>query len=124
MTNGWTDTEAIERDLDDTRSRLDATIGGLQQKLAPGTWQHTMLRDNLKALRLASALMEGSGSDATAASSEELEEAVAALGTMIDRVANTKTTFAEGSSHYSLQHNRLKALHVARAVVESELASR
>jgi len=26
-----------------------------QQKLAPGTWQHTMLRDNLKALQIASA---------------------------------------------------------------------
>ena len=37
MTNGWTDTEEIERELDDTRSRLDATIGALQQKLAPGT---------------------------------------------------------------------------------------
>lgn len=31
------ETEAIERELDDTRSRLDATIGALQQKLAPGS---------------------------------------------------------------------------------------
>src|SRR4051794_12294876 len=28
-----------------------------QRKLTPGTWQHSMLRDNLKALRFASALM-------------------------------------------------------------------
>jgi len=37
LSNGWNDTEEIERELDDTRSRLDATIGALQQKLAPGT---------------------------------------------------------------------------------------
>jgi hypothetical protein len=30
-----------------------------QRKLTPGTWQHTMLRDNLRALRLAVALMTG-----------------------------------------------------------------
>ena len=36
MSNGWTDTGEIERELEDTRSRLDATIGALQQKLAPG----------------------------------------------------------------------------------------
>ena len=35
--DGWTDAGAIERELDDTRSRLDATLGALQQKLAPGT---------------------------------------------------------------------------------------
>lgn len=29
-----------------------------QRKLEPGTWQHTMLRDNLKALRIAEALIK------------------------------------------------------------------
>jgi hypothetical protein len=33
---GSTDTRHIERDLEDTRSRLDATIDALQQKLSPG----------------------------------------------------------------------------------------
>ena len=30
-----------------------------QQKLAPGMWQHTMLRDNLKALHIARADDQG-----------------------------------------------------------------
>src|SRR5919205_504880 len=34
-----------------------------QQRLAPGTWQHTMLQDNLKALHLASALMNKASDD-------------------------------------------------------------
>src|SRR3712207_1154829 len=33
---GSTDTRHIERELEDTRSRLDATIDALQQKLSPG----------------------------------------------------------------------------------------
>ena len=34
---GQTDTGEIERELNDTRSRLDDTIGALQRKVAPGT---------------------------------------------------------------------------------------
>ena len=37
MREGWTNTGEIERELDDTRSRLDDTIGALQRKVAPGT---------------------------------------------------------------------------------------
>ena len=37
MSRGSPETGEIERDLDATRSRLDATIGALQQKLAPGS---------------------------------------------------------------------------------------
>lgn len=37
MREGSLETGRIERELDHTRSRLDATIGALQEKLAPGT---------------------------------------------------------------------------------------
>lgn len=37
MRDGSLETGEIERELDDTRSRLDATLGALQQKLAPAT---------------------------------------------------------------------------------------
>ena len=37
MREGSLETGEIERELDDTRSRLDATIGALQQRLAPAT---------------------------------------------------------------------------------------
>lgn len=37
MRNGALESESLEQDLDDTRSRLDATIGALQEKLAPGS---------------------------------------------------------------------------------------
>ena len=37
MNEGSTDTGEIERELDQTRSRLDTTMDVLQQKLAPGS---------------------------------------------------------------------------------------
>ena len=37
MNEGSTDTGELKRELAQTRSRLDSTIGVLQQKLAPGT---------------------------------------------------------------------------------------
>jgi len=95
-----------------------------QHKLAPGTWQHTMLRDNLSALRIASALMEGDPGVTDAASCDDLQAAVGALAVMIDRVGNTEAKFAPGTSQHSLQRNRLSALCIAREAVEAELARR
>jgi hypothetical protein len=40
------------------------------------------------------------------------DEIKKALVSLIDRVENTKAKFVEGSAHYSLQRNRLKALRI------------
>lgn len=91
-----------------------------QQKLKPGTWQHTMLRDNQKALHLASALME-EGAGGAAATRDELEAALQALASMIAKAEEAKAKFAPGTSHHTLQRNRLKALRIAEALVETQL---
>jgi hypothetical protein len=47
-------------ELQEARQPLASLLGKsekAQQKLASGTWQHTMPRDNIKALRIALALM-------------------------------------------------------------------
>lgn len=90
-----------------------------RQKLAAGTWQHTMLGDNIRALRVASSLIGASPDAANEVSREDLEEALRALASMIERVEGTKATFEPGSSQHSLQRNRLQALRIASAAVES-----
>lgn len=96
-----------------------------QQKVAPGTWQHTMLRDNLAALHIASALMdehaEGAGEDFTP---DELRNALSALASMVDRTEKALPKFAPGTPQHSLLRNRLKALRVAEALTKAELDSR
>ena len=90
-----------------------------QQKVAAGTWQHTMLGVNLKALRMASGLITGDAGQTL--TRDDLEEALRAVGSMIDRTEGTRTKFAPGTSQHTLQRNRLKALRVAEAAIRAEM---
>jgi len=92
------------------------------QKLAPGTWQHTMLRDNLKALRIASSLMSQT-SDADQFTREDLQEALRALASMIDRGEKAQVKFLPGTSQHTLQKNRSSALGIASELIGSALNS-
>ena len=92
-----------------------------QQKLAPGTWQHAMLRDNLKALRIASALMGEEADDSGGPTRDDLHEALGALASMIGRTEKAGAKFSPGTSQHSLQRNRLKALRIAQSLVQAEL---
>ena len=93
-----------------------------QQKLAPGAWQHTMLQNNLRALRLASALMNPPPGPASGTlprfDAAALEQALAALASMIARTE--KPRFAPGTPQHTLQRNRLKALRLAETIVRAE----
>ena len=53
-----------------------------QRKLAPGTWQHTMLQDNLRALHIAFALMTRSMNDADVPRRDDLRAALRAFAAM------------------------------------------
>lgn len=92
-----------------------------QQKLAPGTWQHTMLADNIQALRLALPLIDEADGDSSDLTPDDLNSALRALDSMIERVANTETKFVPGTAQHSLQRNRLKALCIARSAVMAKL---
>jgi hypothetical protein len=90
-------------------------------KLTPGTWQHTMLSGNLKALRIASTLMDGETRDTNDCEPGDLKEVLRAFEFMINRTENAKMTFTPGTSQYSLQRNRLRALRIAEALIMKEL---
>ncbi len=109
--------------LRDTFRPLASLIGKsekAQRKLAPGTWQHSMLRDNLKALRMASALMDPGAGDGDRAEKRELQEALRAFASMIGKAEKAQAKFSPGTPHYALQRNRLKALRAAEALILAE----
>ncbi len=93
-----------------------------QQKLAPGTWQHMMLGENLKALRIASALLSKGTDDADRPAREDLQEARRALASMINKTEKAKAIFSPGTSQHTLQRNRLAALRRAETAIKKELA--
>jgi hypothetical protein len=107
-------------EVEAARAPLVSLLGKSEKalpKLAPGTWQRTRLEADVRALRIALALLGGGDGGAVEPAREALDEAVRALESMIERVAGTKTTFAPGTSQRSLQRNRLRALRAARAAV-------
>lgn len=93
-----------------------------RQKVAPGTWQHTMLEGDIRALQIALPLIGDSNDDSDGLAPDDLDSALRALDSMIERVANTEAKFAPGTSRHSLQRNRLKALRIARTAVMAKLS--
>ena len=113
--------------LRDTFRPLASLIGKsekAQRKLAPGTWQHSMLRDNLKALRIASELMNLQADDTDRVARGDLQEALRAYASMIGKTEKAQAKFPPGTSHHALQRNRLKALRAAEALIQAELDKR
>ncbi len=95
-----------------------------RRKLSPGTWQHTMLRDNLKALHHASALMNRETDDTNDFTRDDLQEALRAFASMINKTEKAQAKFSPGTPQHSLQRNRLKALRLAEALLKAESVKR
>jgi hypothetical protein len=95
-----------------------------QQKLAAGTWQHAMLRTHLKALHIASALMNKSADETRDLTCQDLQETLRGLTVMMSKAHKAQAKFSRGTSHHTLQRNRLKALRTAVALVKVELNKR
>jgi hypothetical protein len=91
-----------------------------QQKLASGTWQHTMLQDNLKALHIASALIKQTD-DTDRVTQDDLRDALRAFASMISKAEKAQAKFSPGTSQHTLQRNRLQALRIVEERVKVEL---
>jgi hypothetical protein len=73
----------------------------VRTNLTPGTWQDTMLSENLKALRIASALMDEEIGDTDDCAPDDLREAIAAFKSMINRTENAKMKFKSANKKSS-----------------------
>ena len=92
-----------------------------QHKLEPGTWQHSRLQNNLKALRIASALIEKAKGVAGIFSQDDLKEALEAVVSMMNTTEKSRQKFATGTSQHTLLHNRLEALRTAKTLIQAAL---
>lgn len=80
-----------------------------------------MLRDTIKALHIASALMNKETDDTDNFAQDDFQEALRAFASMISKIKKTRTTFLPGTPQHTLQRNRLKELRIAEALVKVEL---
>ncbi len=92
-----------------------------QQKLMPGTWQHTMLGENLRALHLALALMSRGTVGPDVPTREDWRAALRAFANMTTKSEKAQAKFAPGTSQHTLQRNRLRAFRTAEALIGAKL---
>jgi hypothetical protein len=103
---------------------VSSTIGNcekMQPKFAEGTSQHTLLKNRIKALRIAEALTAGENIAGRYAN-EELEEALRPVASIISKCEKAQLKFAEGTSHHTRFESIIKAMHVSKALIEDEIA--
>jgi hypothetical protein len=93
-------------------------------KLTPQTWQHSMLKENIAALRVASLLIQGKAGNSHAVLRETLEETLSPMAAMIDKAEKAFVKYLPGTSQHSLLRNRLSALRMARDLLQSRLSQR
>jgi len=87
------------------------------QKVAPGTWQHSMLEANLKALHITRALMKEGPQIKARFMQNELDDARRSMASMIAKTEEAKAKFSSGTSQHTLLRNRLSALKAALASI-------
>jgi hypothetical protein len=92
-----------------------------QQKLTPGTWQHRMVQENLRALHIAFELMNGRTSSVDVLTTADLQAALVAFADMTKRGKKAQAKFTPGTSQHTLQRNRLRALRAAVALISASL---
>lgn len=52
---------------------------------------------------------------------EDLERVIITISSMIDRLEKIHNKFHEGSSHYALVRNRIKALNISHSLINNTL---
>ena len=98
---------------------LISKSGKAQEKLMPGTWQHTMLQSNIRALNLAYLLISGEANAALNITKDEYQESLQSLASMIAKSEASQVKFSPGTSQHSLLRNRIKALYIAEAFISA-----
>ena len=89
-------------------------------KLSPGGRQHTMLSQNLHALRLAIRLLDSEKLE-TMLDRDEVLAAQDAFAKMIGKTENALSKFTPGTSQDTLLQNRLKALRCGEDAIRDVL---
>jgi hypothetical protein len=93
-----------------------------KDKLVPGTPQHSLLENRIRALQTAMLLLEiaaDSARQAAAPTSEDLHQAYAPLASLASKSAKAQTKLAEGSWQHTMLEENLKALGMALRLLQA-----
>jgi hypothetical protein len=113
--------DSAPRDAAGPIASLIAKSEKARHKLAPGTWQHAMLSDNLDALHIAAALMSGDTDAQSRIAPDAKRHALRAFASMIARTERAAARSRPGTAQHTLLANRLHALGLGEALIVETL---
>ncbi len=96
-----------------------------QEKFAQGTSQHTLQKNRIKALYVASSLItnELEESDASGKfTKEDLEKALAPIASLISKSEKARGKLAQGTWQHTMLGDNLKALYIASPLLTKALS--
>lgn len=95
----------------------------IHPKFAPGTSQHTLLTNRIKALKIAQSLLTGDGS-AAAYTPCELAAALPPIRSIRSKTANARRKHEPGSAWYARLTPGVEAMDVCEALIAEEINRR
>lgn len=104
-----------------TVSSLIPRCERMMPKFAPGTSQHTLLRDRIRALQIAGELLSGGTADR---SEEALAAALEPLASIARKCEKARSKHQPGSGQYARYGGMIHAMGASRSVIENELHRR
>lgn len=120
-----------DEELTTALREVSKTIGNcekMQGKFAEGTAQYSLLRNRIKAMIISKLLIESELSlkdqireELEQITKEELTEAFRPVVSVISKCEKAQEKFAEGSAHYRRFENLIKAMRIAKALIENRL---
>ena len=94
----------------------------MQPKFAPGTAQHTLLKNRIQAMEIARRLLaEG---EAAPSSAQELTDALEPVASALRKCEKARSKYAPDSGQYRRYGGTIQAMELARELMEAELRRR
>lgn len=113
-----------QQELDDPMQAVKSAIARcekIQPKFQPGTAQHSLLKNRLRALRAAQRLLSGEGEDIPV---EDLEAALPPIASILHKTETARRKHPEGSVTYQRLSPTVRAMETVKALLEQALSQR
>lgn len=94
----------------------------VQSKFAPGTSQHTLLKNRIQAMKIAEALLSGDG--VAPYSIQDLSAALEPLASVIRKCEKARSKYEPGSGQYGRYGGAIRTMELSRTLIENELLRR
>jgi hypothetical protein len=117
-----------KKDMEEALRAISSMISRTEkakEKFAQGTSQHTLQKNRLKALNIASSLISKELAESNVMdyyTKEDLEKALSPIASLISKSEKAQEKLAQGTWQHTMLGNNLKALYIASPLLTKALS--